>query len=123
MNPQEEREESVRSMQIRPHRVSPTTAMLLLLAASLFPLWVASHQQHKFLNDDTYITLTYAKSLVNGRGFVFNHPPPTLGTTSPLLALMVAGLAMALPRYRPRRSKFCHLSANLDHLCEHRVVS
>jgi len=67
-----------------------------LLIASLLPLWVAFHR-FEHLNDDTYITLTYAKSLAAGRGFVFNHPPPTLGTTTPLLALVVAALSTLLP--------------------------
>ena len=68
----------------------------LLLVASLFPLWVAS-LSHRFLNDDTYITLTYAKSLAAGRGFVFNHPPATLGTTTPLFTLLVAALSILFP--------------------------
>jgi hypothetical protein len=67
-----------------------------MLVASLFPLWVAPHRL-EHLNDDTYITLTYAKSLAAGRGFVFNHPPATLGTTSPLLTLLVAAGAALLP--------------------------
>jgi len=78
-------------------RRSSTLLTILLLAASLFPLWAAYHQHRKFLNDDTYITLTYAKSLAHGRGFVYNHPPATLGTTTPLLALTVAGLSIIFP--------------------------
>ena len=71
-------------------------SIALLLGASIFPLWVATHRFHS-LNDDTYITLTYAKSLAAGRGFVFNYPPATLGTTSPLLTLLVAALSIVLP--------------------------
>lgn len=67
-----------------------------LALASLFPFWVAAHRTQS-LSDDAYITLTYAKSLADGRGFVFNHPPATQGTTSPLLALLVAALAVLFP--------------------------
>ncbi|MGC9467692.1 MAG: hypothetical protein ACP5HS_03810 [Anaerolineae bacterium] len=73
--------------------VGPTT---LLLALSLVPLWTAWNQ-HTRLNDDTYITLTYAKNLAAGRGFVYNHPPATLGTTTPLLTLVLAGLGALFP--------------------------
>jgi hypothetical protein len=69
---------------------------ILVLVISLFPLWAACHRW-QFLNDDAYITLTYSKSIAAGRGFVFNHPPPTLGTTTPLFTLVVATLAIILP--------------------------
>jgi len=71
-----------------------------LLVGSLFPLWVAT-RRHQFLNDDTYITLTYAKSLAAGHGFVFNHAPATLGTTAPLLTLIVATLSALFPWIEP----------------------
>lgn len=61
--------------------------------ASLFPLWVAWCVKDTSLNDDTYITLTFAKNLARGDGFIYNHQPATLGTTSPLLALSVGLLA------------------------------
>ncbi len=70
-----------------------------LAAASLFPVW-CGWGQGVDLNDDAYITLTYAKNLAAGRGFVFNHPPPTFGTTTPLFALLV-GLLAALMRQVP----------------------
>jgi 4-amino-4-deoxy-L-arabinose transferase-like glycosyltransferase len=65
---------------------------LVLGLASLFPL-IAAYNSSPFLNDDSYITLTYAKNLALGRGFVFNHPPATLGTTTPLFTIVVASLA------------------------------
>lgn len=71
--------------------------IVILVAASLFGLWAAEKQRHKYLNDDTLISLTYAKNLAAGQGFVFNHPPATLGTTTPLLTLTVGGLAALLP--------------------------
>lgn len=66
--------------------------IILLLLFSIFPLWVAQHH-HEKLGDDVYISLTYAKNIVNGNGFIYNYPPPTQGTTSPLLTLCIAGLA------------------------------
>ncbi|MFQ3580684.1 hypothetical protein J8C06_04425 [Chloracidobacterium validum] len=67
----------------------------VLALASLFPVWCGVGQGFN-LNDDAYITLTYAKNLAAGRGFVFNHPPATFGTTTPLLALVVAALGALL---------------------------
>lgn len=72
-------------------------SVLLLLAGSLLPL-LAALRHHSYLNDDAYITLTYAQNLAQGRGFVFNHSPSTLGTTSPLLTLIVALLGWLLPQ-------------------------
>jgi hypothetical protein len=53
--------------------------------------------RHQNLGDDAYITLTYAKNLARGNGFVYNHPPATLGTTTPLFTLLVAFLGLVLP--------------------------
>jgi len=82
--------------QLRQRKVASAACWLVLLFMSVFPLWVAYHHPVS-LNDDTYITLTYAKSIANGKGFVFNHPPATLGTTTPLFTLIVAGLSLFLP--------------------------
>jgi hypothetical protein len=78
-------------------RVLAWVAALVLVLASALPLWVAYHQADTPLNDDSYITLTYAKNVARGRGFVFNQPPPTFGTTTPLFTLAVAGLARLAP--------------------------
>ncbi|MDQ4076877.1 MAG: hypothetical protein M3220_11610 [Chloroflexota bacterium] len=67
-----------------------------VMAASLFALWGASHNLGE-RNDDTYITLTYAKSLAAGEGWRYNGGSETLGTTAPLFALFMAGLARLLP--------------------------
>ena len=84
-------------MQQRILRYSTLLAAIVLAAASLFPFF-AAYRHVEYLNDDSYITLTYAKNLAAGRGFVFNHPPATQGTTTPLFTLMVAGLALVLPQ-------------------------
>lgn len=59
---------------------------------SITPIW-----QQQNLNDDSYITLTYAKNLARGDGFVYNHPPATLGTTTPLFTLVTALIARLTP--------------------------
>lgn len=82
----------VHETQQRWHRPSA----LLLAAAGFYPLLVALLCP-PYLNDDAYITLTYARSIAAGEGFVYNAGPPTLGTTTPLQALLVAMLSWILP--------------------------
>ncbi|NTV62713.1 MAG: hypothetical protein HGA65_04140 [Oscillochloris sp.] len=71
--------------------------VILLLLTSIFPLFSA-YRYPIFLNDDSYITFTYIKNIVHGNGFVFNHPPAVLGTTTPLFTITVAGLALIFPQ-------------------------
>ncbi len=84
-------------VQHRVFRYSTLLTVIILGVASFFPLFAAS-RHIGYLNDDSYITLTYAKNLAAGRGFVYNHPPATQGTTTPLFTLAVAGLALVLPK-------------------------
>ena len=83
-------------MQLKNFRKSLKPIITVLLLASLFPL-LAAYLHNAYLNDDTYITLTYAKNLSHGRGFVFNYPPATLGTTTPLFTLVIATFAWIIP--------------------------
>lgn len=69
----------------------------LVAAISLFPAWAAMRTDHRLLGEDPLITLTFAKNLARGDGFVFNHPPPVLGTTSPVYAVLVAAFDRLLP--------------------------
>ncbi len=71
-------------------------AIVVLILVSIFPL-VTAYRYPIGLNDDAFITLTYSKNLAGGNGFVYNHPPAVLGTTTPLLALAIAALAIILP--------------------------
>ena len=64
--------------------------IILLILISLHPLTVAYNYPYNYLGDDAFITLTYSKNIVNGKGFIFNHPPATLGTTTPLFTITVA---------------------------------
>lgn len=77
-------------------RHSSRFTVLTLAVASLFPL-VTAYRYPAYLNDDSYITLTYAKNLAQGNGFVFNHAPAVLGTTTPLFTFVVAGLSWIVP--------------------------
>jgi len=70
--------------------------IILLILLSLFPLYVA-FTYPPYLNDDSLITLTFVKNLVNGNGFVYNFPPPILGTTTPFFTFLVTGLKLLLP--------------------------
>jgi hypothetical protein len=71
----------------------------LLVLLTLYPFWQAWYAP-PHLNDDAYITLTFAKSILAGKGFVYNQPPETLGTTSPLqtfLLVLVGGALRFVP--------------------------
>jgi hypothetical protein len=70
----------------------------ILLLGSAIVIWFSIPMYRtENLSDDALVTLTYAKNLAAGNGFVYNHPPATLGTTSPLMALVTAGLAFLFP--------------------------
>lgn len=45
--------------------------------------------------DDAYITFRYARNLAEGLGFCYNPGTPSLGTTTPLFTLLLAGPAAA----------------------------
>ncbi len=68
-----------------------------LIAATLLVAWAALLGARGMPSDDALITLTFAKNLARGAGFVYNHPPPVLGTTTPLFALFVAALSWVTP--------------------------
>ena len=75
-------------------------AWAILILSSCAVVWAtAPVWQSQNLNDDSFITLTYAKNLAAGRGFVFNHPPATLGTTTPGFTLLTALLAALFPAF------------------------
>jgi len=83
-----------RAMRIYPFNKSDIITSLALLILSIYPLAIAYNYPYAYLNDDWFITLTYSKNIAKGNGFVFNHPPATLGTTTPLFALLVALISL-----------------------------
>lgn len=72
--------------------VSVRIAVIVLLVASLAPLSAALRLDPGFPGDDALISLTFAKNLARGDGFVFNQPPPVLATTTPAFTMGVASL-------------------------------
>jgi hypothetical protein len=83
-----------------PANVSVLLIPLLLLAGSLFVIRAASRLDHPI--DDAYITMTYARSVAEGRGFTFAvSAQPTLGTTTPLNTLLLAALFRLFPSADP----------------------
>ncbi len=70
-------------LRIRPVLLVLST-LLLALGAGLY----AGPQP----DDDAFITLRYARSLAEGDGFVFNPGERVLGTTTPLLTLVLAAV-------------------------------
>lgn len=69
-----------------------TLALLTVFAAAL---WYFAGLDRRFAldTDDAYITYRYAQNLADGAGFVYNTGERVLGTTTPLLTLMLAAVA------------------------------
>lgn len=67
----------------------PLLVCLLIVAALAFALRVLPQPRTV---DDAFITFRYARNIVNGNGFVYNPGVRTLGTTTPLYTLLMAGL-------------------------------
>ncbi|HFE66559.1 MAG TPA: hypothetical protein ENJ93_04785 [Chloroflexi bacterium] len=75
-------------------------ALAILLTAACAVIWVVRPVWNsQALNDDSFITLTYAKNLAAGQGFVYNHPPATLGSTTPLFVFSTALLTKLAPAF------------------------
>lgn len=64
----------------------------LLIVTSILYLF-ANHWSY----DDPFITYRYASNILNGIGFVYNAGEPILSTTTPLFALLLAGLNWLWP--------------------------
>lgn len=74
----------------------PVFAAIVLACACLVPVLTAFHIDKPI--DDAYITMTYARSLAQGHGFrIFPTVAPSLGTTSPLTAIVLALLSRLVP--------------------------
>lgn len=70
----------------------PTRFHLLLAAVILIAL-VAHVLPGPRTIDDAFITFRYSRNLVTGEGFVYNPGVRTLGTTTPLYTLLMAGIS------------------------------
>lgn len=83
---------SVRSSSSRTAPPLPVPMLLLLFGAAIllrFVLFLAV----RYTVDDALITFRYAENLAAGAGFVYNAGEHVLGTTSPLLAVLLAALS------------------------------
>lgn len=67
-----------------------TTHGLILLALGLIVLGTAWYWDYS--QDDVYITYRYSRNIAEGHGFVFNLGERVQGTTTPLFALLMAGV-------------------------------
>ncbi len=65
-----------------------------MVAAGLV-LWVGFRLYTDITLEDALITFRYAENLALGQGFCFNPGEPVLGTSTPLLALILAGVGWA----------------------------
>ncbi|MEM6284841.1 MAG: hypothetical protein AAF787_21810 [Chloroflexota bacterium] len=67
------------------------TALMIAIAVTAF----AAHMLPTPRNvDDSFITFRYSRNIVTGEGFVYNPDVRTLGTTTPLYAMLMAGIAL-----------------------------
>lgn len=66
----------------------PSLLLLTIVAAAAVRLWIGPH-----IVDDAYITFRYSERLASGLGFTYNDAEHVLGTTSPLLTLILAAAA------------------------------
>lgn len=77
----------------RPSRRDCVIALGLALIGSGIWLWFALATRISL--EDAYITFRYARNIAQSNGFVYNVGERVLGTTSPLQALLLAGLGIS----------------------------
>jgi len=71
----------------------PARALLILLVGIAAVTFAARLIPEPRTIDDAFITFRYSRNLVDGEGFVYNPGARTLGTTTPLYTLLMAGIA------------------------------
>jgi len=71
-------------------------ALLLLVTAAAAAYWTWFRARTGIVLEDALITFRFAENLASGNGFAFNAGEPVLGTTTPLLTLLLAGLGALL---------------------------
>ena len=71
-------------------------AIALIIAVTIILIWgISRSPQNAF--DDAFITYRYADNLRQGLGLRYNADEWVLGTTTPLFALLLAGLGVLIP--------------------------
>ncbi|HRV80190.1 MAG TPA: hypothetical protein P5218_02090 [Planctomycetota bacterium] len=82
----------------QPNRLNGTSGSLIasrlqlvvLVALAGFGAWCGMRAYSDYVFEDAYITIRYAKNLATGNGFTFTPGEHVLGTTTPLLTLILA---------------------------------
>jgi hypothetical protein len=74
--------------------LSPQTQTRLLLALVIIVALAAHVLPAPRTIDDAFITFRYSRNIVTGEGFVYNPGVRTLGTTTPLYTLLMAGMSL-----------------------------
>ncbi|HRV80254.1 MAG TPA: hypothetical protein P5218_02410, partial [Planctomycetota bacterium] len=64
--------------------------LLTLVCLSAYGAWCGFRAYSDYVFEDAYITIRYARNLADGAGFAFNPGERVLGTTTPLLTLLLA---------------------------------
>ncbi|MAS36604.1 MAG: hypothetical protein CL610_21545 [Anaerolineaceae bacterium] len=75
-------------------KLSHQTQTRLLLALVIIVALVAHVLPAPRTIDDAFITFRYSRNLVEGEGFVYNPGVRTLGTTTPLYTVLMAGMSL-----------------------------
>ncbi len=88
---------TVRHVDMTPIISKSRLIWLFVALLCVIPIWMVIQTQQGYSYDDAFITLTYARSLAEGKGFVYNGGPEYLGTTTPLLTLVLAALQRTFP--------------------------
>jgi hypothetical protein len=71
-------------------------ALLGVVVVAAVAWWIRFRLATGIVLEDALITFRFAENLAQGHGFAFNPGEPVLGTTTPLLTLMLAGLGALL---------------------------
>ncbi|MBN1201532.1 MAG: hypothetical protein JXJ20_06715 [Anaerolineae bacterium] len=73
--------------------LSPITRLLLVTVIAVACLALIMRLvPHPRTIDDAFITFRYSRNIVDGQGFVYNPGSRTLGTTTPLYTVLMAGI-------------------------------
>jgi hypothetical protein len=75
-------------------KLTQQTQTRLLLALVIIVALVAHVLPLPRTIDDAFITFRYSRNIVSGEGFVYNPGVHTLGTTTPLYTLLMAGMSL-----------------------------
>ena len=79
-----------------------------------FSIWIGFTFYTRNTLEDAYITYRYANNLASGEGFVFNSGEKVLGTTTPLLTLMLAlGVRIVGTQFTPNIATIVMIASGL----------